>query len=400
MVRLAAPTIDAMLRSLQQRGGGLGARSTPPIDVPHPVTYAPVFYPGTPVASEATALRVAAGEVREGIDFTVDLVPTATVEGRVVMSDGSDPPAVQLSLTAVGPVLPFSFMPFVSSGSARQDADGSFAYPNVTPGRYVLFARESPGRNATSNRPGALWAMAALDVAGADLGGVTLTLRPTLRFAGRVAFEGSALPPPKNLSTIRVGLVRIEGALAEGAASGAPAPGLPVPNFATVAADGTFVADGVLPGLYIVSALSPDLAGWQLRSAVVAGRDILDVPLDIGSADVDVSGAVLTFSDRQSQLSGVLQDTSGQPAPGHTVIVFPADRTLWHAARRLQAAQPASDGYFSFGGLPAGHYRLAAVNEMPTADWRRASFLEQAVAASIAVTIAEGATVSQDVSLR
>jgi hypothetical protein len=224
-------------------------------------------------------------------------------------------------------------------------------------------------------------------------------LRPTLRFAGRVAFEGSALSPPKNLSTIRVGLMRVEGVLAEGAASGAPAPGLPVPNFATVTADGTFVADGVLPGLYTVSALSPDLAGWQLRSAIVGGRDILDMPLNVGSADVDVSGAVLTFSDRQSQLSGVLQHTSGQPAPGRTMIVFPADRALWRAARRLQFTQPASDGSFSFAGLPAGDYRLAAVNEMPAGDWRRPAFLEQALAASIAVTIAEGSEVRQDLRI-
>jgi hypothetical protein len=173
----------------------------------------------------------------------------------------------------------------------------------------------------------------------------------------------------------------------------APAPARPQP-------DGTFVVSGVLPTLYVPTAAVPGDAGWWLRSAVVNGRDVLDLPIDFGAAAADVSGAVLTFSDRRSELSGTLQSASGQAATEYVVIVFPADRTLWQSSRRMKSTRPASDGRFTFAALPAGDYLIAAIADGDLDDWRQAAFLEQATSASVKVAIADGAIVRQDIGIR
>jgi hypothetical protein len=387
-----------MLRDLQERSSGRVGTALPAAK-PQPVTLAPVYYPGTPIASEAVPIRVGAGESRDDLDFTLDFVPVVEVQGRIVTADGSAPPAVQLTLTPIGPSLPRPTLGPIS----RQSPDGSFAVTNVTPGRYVLFARESIAKNVVgSPAGGALWAMADVnvDAAGGEVRGLTLTLRRTLTFAGRIVFSGAPPPPAGAVSKIRVGLVRVDRSLAEGTAGGAQPAGLPVPSFATAGADGSFAVHGFLPGLYVPSAFVPGAPQWRLRSAILDGRDLLDVPLDVGASAGDVSGVVLTFSEWRSELAGVLQDASGRPAPGHTVIVFPTDKALWRSSRRLRTTRPASDGHFSFADLPGGEYRLAALTDIPGDDWRRASFLEQALAASVQVTLGEGANVTQNLRVR
>jgi hypothetical protein len=151
--------------------------------------------------------------------------------------------------------------------------------------------------------------------------------------------------------------------------------------------------------LYVPAATVVGQPAWHLQSAVVAGRDLLDEPAAFGVGSPDPSNVLLTLSTRRAGLTGAIQHASGQPAPGHSVILFPANRGWWRSPRRLHAVRSATDGQFSFAVLPGGDYRLAAVNEMPIGDWRRPAFLEQALAASIAVTIAEGSEVRQDLRI-
>ena len=96
---------------------------------------------------------------------------------------------------------------------------------------------------------------------------------------------------------------------------------------AAVRADGTFEVGGVLPGPYQV-AVGGAAADWWLRSAVVAGRDLLDGGLEFGRTG-DVTGITLTMTGRRSELSGTLHTPTGVPAAGYFVVVFPANRELW-----------------------------------------------------------------------
>jgi hypothetical protein len=61
--------------------------------------------------------------------------------------------------------------------------------------------------------------------------------------------------------------------------------------------------------------------------------------------------------------------------------------------------RPAAGGAFSIMDLPAGDYRLAAVDNTPPEDWQQASFLEQLAAASVKVTIRDGEKTTQDIKI-
>jgi len=140
-------------------------------------------------------------------------------------------------------------------------------------------------------------------------------------------------------------------------------------------------------------------AGWWLRSVVIDGRDVLDFPLELGAAG-DVAGAVATFTDQRSELSGTLQTAANTPAPDYFVVVFPANRTFWRpGSRRAQFTRPGTDGRFTFRDLPAGDYLMAAVTDLEPTDLSDASFMERLISTALKVHLDDGETKTQDLRL-
>ena len=161
---------------------------------------------------------------------------------------------------------------------------------------------------------------------------------------------------------------------------------------------GHFTIDGVVPGRYRLTAGGAN--GWSLDSAVLAGQDALDFPLDIRSAQ-HLSGAVVTFIDRQTSLSGAVTNAQGQPISDYTLIVYPADQRYWQPqARRIRSVRPATDGTFSVSGLPAGDYRVAPVLDPEPGAWFDATFLAQLESASERFTLASGEKKVQNVGAK
>ena len=173
-------------------------------------------------------------------------------------------------------------------------------------------------------------------MSGSDVTGLGLRLQPGLSVSGRVAFEGATAPPP-DLTRIRVSL----GPVQNGGTS--VLVGDPQMN-----ADGTFTFQGATPGRYrvtasvqqaLIAAAAPRLAAtvpvWSLKSVVSNGVDTLDSALEVSTADV--SGIVITFTDRPTELSGTLLDAAGRPAPEYRVVAFTSDRTFWTLGSRRAA---------------------------------------------------------------
>ena len=139
--------------------------------------------------------------------------------------------------------------------------------------------------------------------------------------------------------------------------------------------------------------------GWILKSAMVNGVDTLDFPLDI-KPNENLNGAILTFTDKSQELSGTLQDATGQPTSDYTIILFAADNRFWTPlSRRILSTRPGTDGKFTFRNLPAGQYRLTAVTDAEQGEWFDPAYLSQIGAASLAVTIGEGEKKVQDIRL-
>ena len=376
--------------------------------------YAPVYYPGTISGAAAVAVDLGLGEERAGLDLRLALVPLGQITGLVSAPDGR-------SLTGVDVMLEDADQPLpgLGSQSTRVMADGRFVFNGVVPGTYRVTARsggrvqimeqimvESAGGNAAlrvtrslagpagpafgtmeSGRPEESPMWAAADVSVVDAATpvpVVLALHPAVTVSGRVEFSGNAAPPA-DLSQARVGLT-------------SPAPGRPGESALGQFSGREFTIPGVVPGRYlpVVFGLEGPTGGWVPKSFEVGGRDILDFPLEV--EDRDVAGGVLTLVDEMGGLTGTIQDATGQPTTSYTVIVAPEDSRYWTPrSRRIQATRPSTDGRFTFRNLPAGAYRLVALNEVEAEAWYDPEFLRQLAPVSVAVTINERGTTVQNV---
>lgn len=412
----AEADIDAIFAALQQRPRSPGTApkpaAAPVAPTPRTAGYAPVYYPGTATRADASRVRVAAGEAREGIDIAMSLVRTATIEGVVSVLQGSLPP-LSMVITPDEPSRGPTLIGVSSPVLVPPGPDGRFRYTSVPPGRYTITARSGaaalrtggPGpRPATTGQapatsPDVQWAAATVVVNGDDVSGLTLVLQPALKLTGRMITDQPSPRALPDAGKARVSLVRDNAggtAVINGTAMGL----VPVPP-ARIQTDGTFEIDGALPGTYRLN-VTPPAGPWWLRSAIVRGRDVLDYPLAF--TDGDLSGATLIFSERHASLSGTLQDASGRPVPDLTVVVVPADSALWRPdSRRVRTARPATDGAFTFADLVPGDYLLAALTDFDPADLRNdagtvdPAFAQQLLAASIKVTVGDGEEKRQDV---
>jgi len=248
---------------------------------------------------------------------------------------------------------------------------------------------------------GEYWfAVAEVDVEGRDITGLTMALAPGATLSGHIAFDGGT-SPFEDITKLRVSVAPVAptgysnsgGTIVGNAFQGSPA----VP----VKADATFEISRIGPGGFVLrAAAAPEEMpqGWWLRSAIVNGRDALDVPIDINGGVI--TGALLTFTNRHSDLTGQLQTSAGLPATEYFVIAFPTDRSLWRRnARRIRVARPATDGTYLFRDLPAGEYFLGALTDVAPNEWQEPAFLDQLAGASLKVTVADGQVTTQSIRI-
>lgn len=363
--------------------GSMASSGAAPNSRPVSYGYAPVFYPGTPAAENAAWIRVSIGEEHNGIDLTFDLVRLVSIEGTVFLPDGRPATGARVSAHQVGQTLPG----VVSlAGRATVASDGGFTIAGVPPGRYEVIAGTPEPEPLT-------WATTDVFVLGADVTGLTLNLQPTMSLSGRVMFKDAGAAPTPVIVWLRRAPEIGDRTV----------PGVAGPQRTTATArDGSFVITGILPGRFELTVQPAANAGpgWRLESAVADGRDLLDQPLEFGRPPQDVKDAVLTLTDRRTELTGRLQTAAGQPATEYFVIVFSANRAHWFpGARRTRAVRPASDGSFSVTDLPAGAYLLAALTDVATDEWHRPSFLEAIAPLSVPITMPDAGVVRQDLQI-
>lgn len=454
--------IRAVMQALAQQQAAKQAAQTPSIGGANPsqpgaakpqtppqpdtdkvtVTYAPVYYPGTPLATSASTVTLGAGEERAGVDFPLRLVRTTTVEGTVIVPAGIPPQSVQLQMMPVSNVPGVGMANIESLLNQRISVgpDGRFTYTAVAPGTYTISARASksngtvppppppppppPGAPVTFSRTlvtaGAVgaaggepifiadlgggdpngtpyWANVDVPVDGTPISGVTLTLQPGMTITGKVEFRSALTRPGGDFKKVQLNMV--PAPTSGGVRFAGSVPGALVDEI------GRLTINGVTPGRYRMVGNAPVLAGsppgppWRLGSVMMKGRDILDFPFDIAPND-EITDAVITFTDATQDVAGTLQDQSGRPAPDYTIIIFAADNKYWLPnARRIRSARPGTDGKYTVTGLPPGEYRMAAVTDMSPTDLYDPAFLEQLVGTSFKITLGLGEKKVQDLKI-
>jgi hypothetical protein len=252
------------------------------------------------------------------------------------------------------------------------------------------WAAEGRGRSAgPPPEPLRLWASVDLTVDGRDLPNVALSLQNGMSASGRVVFQGTSLPPPSDLTRVRVTLSPAD--FGPGRETAGPAAG-------RVDSSGKFTVQGITPGRYRLTA-SGVPQGWTLESSVVDGHDSLDFPFEVKPGQ-NLGSATITFTDRRSELTGAIVDSAGRPAAGYTLILFPADQRYWvPQSRRIRTTRPATDGQFSFVNIPPGDYKIAPVVDAEPGAWFDPAFLQELDQTALRVSLAEGEKKVQNVRL-
>jgi carboxypeptidase family protein len=370
--------VSAVVRSFNGFGGrgARGGGGPPSGDDEESLTYAPTYYPGVPSVNDARPVAVGLAQETLDINFNLQLVHTGRVAGHVTDPDGTPATSGNVVLMTDGSIGRGS--PIGVSYGSRIDWDGSFAVANVPPGRYTLRAR---GDDAETPQ----YASQPITVAGGDIGDLTVILAPGASISGAVTFPQTATPLP-DLTQVRVTAPSIE-------------PGIAGPNNARVDKDGHFSIDGLAAGRHVIRPQGP-LRGWSLKSVVIDGRDVTDVPIELRSAQ-RLADVVVTFTDAQTEINGTLADDHGVAVTDGTILVFSTDTAYWGPlSRHIMTARPDQTGTFRIRGLPAGDYYIVAVDPSEQGEWFDPAYLEEHRAAASKVTVGEGETKSQNLKVK
>jgi len=291
------------------------------------------------------------------------------------------------------------------------------------PGKYVIKVLElpsllrsdgpgAPGQPPPGARPGgpppqnapnaplpapaptgpSLWAATPVVVGAQDIKGLTVPLRRGAVVSGRIEITSAAPPAGADaLSQIAVWL--------EAADAMAPRE---IANYRwRVDPQSRFTTMGIPPGKYFVR-VATTLRGVAARSAMLGGRDLLDVPLEV--QDASPADIVVTLSDRPlAFVAGSARMTDGAAAPDATVVIFPRDRALWTdssaTSRRLRLTRVTRSGAYGFQNLPDGDYLVAAVADDLPSEWQTPERLAALSNAATRVVLERGESHTVDLKV-
>ncbi len=319
--------------------------------------YASTFYPGTASLSSARAVRVEPGKVTAGVSFGLVTVPLATLRGTVQLPPDTPGRAVTVGVNMRTP----QRLDGESTRGTRVRDDGSFELARMAPGTYQLTARHFQQGGVE------YWGRTEVDVAGGDVDGLSIVMRPGAIVRGRVVNEAGEpagvpvmvsltgddqqAPSPQPVRTFSDGSFRLEGVFGQQRVR---------------AVEGRIVPGADNPGINVrrlqdITAATRALTTWWLKSVTVNGRDVTDESIDVDRGDVPL---LITMTNRASRVGGTVAWDRSRTTRRPVVMVFADDETRWTRPTRVVGASEVDEaGRFDVRGLPAGDRYLAVAVE-------------------------------------
>jgi hypothetical protein len=343
-----------------------------------PLSYTPTYYPGVVFVDQATRVTVTPGaEPSSKIVFSLKIVRPARVSGqlstldrRQLISGAVIMSPVHGEASAAVPTRDVTILP-----------DGTFSFRNVPPGRYQIRARGEIDPNGVS-----LFSTFSITVEGHDVSNLDMTLVPGASVEGTLTVEATSTPKPLTFDGIRV-----RAPFADGTSFGDAPTG-------DVRIDGSYRIRGLMPGSHYVTIEGLPYP-WVLKSVVYRGRDITDASIEVESRQA-LKDVRVTITDAASEITGVVRDERGQPAPDALVMFIPTARHFWtRTSRRFGLLRTDAAGRFRIRGLPSGEYHAVATFDVDESEALRRDLLHELVVHGVPISLGDRGQRTIDIPL-
>ncbi|MDP2054666.1 MAG: carboxypeptidase-like regulatory domain-containing protein [Acidobacteriota bacterium] len=343
--------------------------------------FAPTYYPGTANMGEATRIPLKAGQEMSGANFALIAARMARVRGRALNSRGEPVARAMLMLTPADPMMGMSFS--AAMNNAMVGPDGSFQFANVAPGRYNLNVRPMGGMPGANEE----FALLPVTVGNEDIDNLMVTTSLGATAKGIVTTDDGSAPP------FRPEQVQIFAQPAEmtmNMIGGGPT---------RVNDDFSFELVALFDRRLLRASVSQP-PGWYLKAVMYDGEDVTDKGVEFTTGRA-YEGLEVIFTQKATDLSGLVTDDRNRPVLDATVVVFPANRDLWtFGSRYLRTARPDTNGRYNFRALPpSDDYLMIVVQNLESGQGGDPEFLARAREEAKPVTLTEGETKAVDVKL-
>lgn len=319
------------------------------------------FYPGSSSPETAQPVTVALGRDVSGLTLRSSSPPkVASISVTPQVPDGQRSRVTALELTR----LLATGATEVRSGRGGLGPDGSFTWMNLPPGEYDV--------SAAAPRSGES-AHARVKLDGVDAK-VEVSLKKGGTLTGRITLDADAGTEPPRPENIRIHAVSTD-----------PADTTLTSTFSPANPDGTFETI-VTPGTRL---LRPTLfLGWVLDSIRVGGLDLTDTPLALNGKDI--GGIEIVLTNRLTDVTGTITDTSGRPTADATVVLFADDASKWgYLTRFVAVVRPNQNGRFAQRGLPPARYVAVALDYLEPGEETNPETLKRLQSLGVKFTLAD-----------
>ncbi|MDP2319261.1 MAG: carboxypeptidase-like regulatory domain-containing protein [Acidobacteriota bacterium] len=342
--------------------------------------FAPTYYPGTPSIGEAARIPLKAGQEMSGANFALVVARMARIRGRALNSRGEPVGRSMLMLTPADPMMNMNFS--VNMNNAMVGPDGSFQFANVAPGRYNLNVRPMSMTGANEE-----FAVLPVTVGNEDIDNLMVTTALGATARGIVTTDDGTAPP------FRPDQVQIFTQPAE-------------MTMNMIGGGATRVNDDFsfeLVALFdrrLLRASVDQTPGWYLKAVMYDGEDVTDKGVEFTPGRA-YEGLEVVFTQKTTDLSGLVTDDRNRLVLDATVVVFPANRDLWtFGSRYLRTARPDTNGRYQVKSLPPlDDYLIIVVQNLESGQGGDPEFLARAREEARPFTLNEGETKAVDAKL-
>jgi Carboxypeptidase regulatory-like domain len=305
--------------------------------------YRRTFYPSASEESQAKVVEITSGGVAEDVDITLGPPQkTFSVSGHFVMADTGKP--VQVSGFGYSMRDPATGQPTGDFASGSADSRGEFRAVGLVPGRYTVFAFQSPSENVD-------WysEMTEFEITDADVSNLAVRIRRGATVSGVVTVEGMS---DRAAAARLLAGVRVYG-LADRREQVGPA-GFVRP--VTVEPDGSFRMTGIRPGKFRLN-INTETKGLAFARVEVGGAEQRD-GLEI-TEGAQVTGVRIVLAYGTGVIRGQVSFPGGGAPPQGTRVVVIA-RRAGSDSQGTKGGEADTRGRFQIEGLSAGEYEVQA----------------------------------------